>query len=914
MLTAKVAGWDWLPLTNRPLTWLVTLPFHLLPAAWVPLALNLFSAALAALTLGVVARSIELLPDFSPPEKNWAARIPVLLGLLVGGLQLDFWLEATAFSGEMLDTLLLAAAVWCVLEHRAKNKNRWLRLAAFIWGVGMAENWVMLVALPLFLITLLWLKRLKIFKRKFFLGFALAGLAGGAVCFLPPLIHSLNPHSPWSLGECWMIPRRTFKDTLHTLYFNLWAWHRLAVLGVILFLLVPVLPCVLRMKNENAPNLPSLDLFQVRLLRTLRFGLLLTCVWLAFDPLVGPRAILASQTGIALPLLTFNYLSALGVAFLAGNLLFPMLNRPQYRPRTWLEKSKSLVRQYPAPLLLLPTLLVAAGLLARNLPALLPAGRPPLENFGRTVAVALPPDGGVLLGEDGVKLTTIQAALARRAEPGRWAVVDFRELPLGQYRAALQRRFPADWSAEAGELKPGQLLALLHGLAQTNKMFALQPHNGEVLLELFQPQPLGAVDALKPYAENRLETFSIPTANVGEIEKFWDAEWRRKISALATDKKQASAVEKFFRNRLGLIPARRDNADILRHWYSELLDDWGVTLQRAGKFSAAQIRFRQALALNPENLAASANALVCSNLLAGVKIHLDTASPLAGYFRSTQQLALAVGIYGEMDAPSVRCLLGNACLTAGWPRQSWAEFSRAHELAPDAVLPMLAMAQIYTRCGLHAEVLAAVKELGSKVDGTPAGLALELELAILEARTFYIQTNSAQGRETLSALLAAHPDNIPLAETVFKAFLAFGDATNALAMTDTQLAKNPDNISALNNRAALLIQSHRADESVPILDHALALTNLPSIRLNRAIALLQLEKFAAAQKDYRLLTNAVVDQFSVHFGLAQIDEKHGATNAAIGHLEICLTNAPPGSVKWQQAGARLDALKNSAPR
>ena len=38
------------------------------------------------------------------------------------------------------------------------------------------------------------------------------------------------------------------------------------------------------------------------------------------------------------------------------------------------------------------------------------------------------------------------------------------------------------------------------------------------------------------------------------------------------------------------------------------------------------------------------------------------------------------------------------------------------------------------------------------------------------------------------------------------------------------------------------------------------------------------------------------------------------TNAAVRHLEICLTNATPDSVKWQAAHDRLTALKNPAAR
>ncbi|HEY5041102.1 MAG TPA: hypothetical protein VIK53_03795 [Verrucomicrobiae bacterium] len=53
-------------MSNQPLTWLLTLPLHLLPGGWIPLALNLFSAFTATLILGVLARSIDLLTKLFP--------------------------------------------------------------------------------------------------------------------------------------------------------------------------------------------------------------------------------------------------------------------------------------------------------------------------------------------------------------------------------------------------------------------------------------------------------------------------------------------------------------------------------------------------------------------------------------------------------------------------------------------------------------------------------------------------------------------------------------------------------------------------------------------------------------------------------------------------------------------------------
>ena len=58
--SAKIAGWDWMPLTNQPLLWLITLPFRLLPASWVPPALNLFTAISGALVIGKAAAGVTL--------------------------------------------------------------------------------------------------------------------------------------------------------------------------------------------------------------------------------------------------------------------------------------------------------------------------------------------------------------------------------------------------------------------------------------------------------------------------------------------------------------------------------------------------------------------------------------------------------------------------------------------------------------------------------------------------------------------------------------------------------------------------------------------------------------------------------------------------------------------------------------
>src|ERR1035438_5484946 len=167
-LTAKVAGWDWMPMAAQPLLWLLTLPMRLLPGAGAPLGLNFFSAATAALTLGLLARTVQLLPWERPWENasRWAGALPVLLACGVCGLEFSFWQEATAATGEMLDLLILAASLWLLLEYRVRRESRWLDAAVFVWGLGMAENWLMLLALPLFVGGVIWLHGFRFFLHR----------------------------------------------------------------------------------------------------------------------------------------------------------------------------------------------------------------------------------------------------------------------------------------------------------------------------------------------------------------------------------------------------------------------------------------------------------------------------------------------------------------------------------------------------------------------------------------------------------------------------------------------------------------------------------------------------------------------------------------------------------------------------
>jgi tetratricopeptide (TPR) repeat protein len=909
-LTAKLAGWEPPPL-DRPVTWLLTLPLTLLPAGWIPCALNLISAALAAMTLGLIAGCVELLPwDCVPDEKRfWQKKFPAMLAVAVCGLELNFWSEATATIGEMAGLFLLAVALWSLLKFRVKQKMGWLETSIILWGAGCAENWFMVITTPFFVAGIIWLLGWHFFEKKFLTRAALLGLAGWSIIFLPPFIEQFNPHTSLSLTATWLFPFQSLKNTLGQLHHYFWSWHRMIGLVVVLFFGLPVFACLARMKNEAAPNLPELQRYQIWFFRALRAVLLLLCLWLAFDPIAGPREIIRQQTGLNFTLVSLDFLNALGIAYLTGSLLFAAHQPALADGRRSAKKISIRLRALIFPLMAVLSLGIVVGLFVRNAGTIWSENHHPAQNFGETVSRALPVGGGILLGENPVKLYAIKAAMSTRPDAKKWRVAVPESLTDAKYRATLGE----DFAPKAGALNAAGLSKLFQTLSPANRIFFLDPHAGNFLFESMEPRPGTLVSELKWYAESKFIQTPIAAAEIGRGEKFWDDNWRESLAKLAADN-TPKTFPNSLRRRLALEPARRDQTAELARWYSTALNNWGVILQTAGNLRAARNRFTQALALNTNNFAAQLNLNCNSNLLAGAPMALTDPRLFAQKFPTAHQTAAAVAAWGEMDEPTMRCAVGAACLATGWPRQAWAEFERARTLAPNDPTPSLALAQLYSQMRMDYETLKITSALREKFSATSPNISLDTELTLLEAKSWASRTNFVQAEKILTDLQARYPENLAVAEKIFRAYLALDDTTNAFRLVDARLKKNPDDVAALNNRAALLVETHRAAEALPVLEHALALTNAPAIFLNRAIAETQTGNLTAAENDYAELKNAAVDQFSVHFGLAEIAGRRQETNTSIRELECCLTNTPAGSLKWQQASARLETLKNQKGR
>ena len=84
--------------------------------------------------------------------------------------------------------------------------------------------------------------------------------------------------------------------------------------------------------------------------------------------------------------------------------------------------------------------------------------------------------------------------------------------------------------------------------------------------------------------------------------------------------------------------------------------------------------------------------------------------------------------------------------------------------------------------------------------------------------------------------------------------------------------------------------------------------NHPGARLNRAMALMNLNRLDDATKDYRKLIDLAPTTHNGHFGLAEIAWQRKQTADARKHYEAGLKLAPPDAPEAKVAQQRLKEL------
>ena len=922
----QLAGWSGQLPYSAPLYFLVTYPLKWLPASWLPLALNLFAAVCAGFTLALLARSVMLLPHDRTRDQRVreqsefsllsirAAWLPPVLAVLACGLQLTFWENATAGTGETFDLLLFAYVIRCLLEYRIDQRPSWLTRFAFIYGLAITNNWAMIGFAPAFLVALIWIKGLDFFNWRFIGRMVCYGLLGLSLYLLLPLIQSYS-----DLGQA------SFWQTLKTY----WLAQKNVLLGfpryLILMLgftsLVPVFVMGIRWASSVGETSQIGIKLTTLMFHVLHGIFLVACTVVAFDPSFSPR-----KLGLGIPFLTFYYLGALSIGYFSGYFLLVFGKEPT-TSRGRVSFFQSALNRTIVAIVWLGLIVVPVGLAYQNLPRIQANNTPVLRQYAALLAKSLPANGAVVLSDDPRKLYLLAATLSQSDAANKYILLDTFSLKLANYHKFLSTHYPQHWpyrpatNNPTGLIEDVSLMKVMFDLSKSNEVYYLHPSFG-YYFEEFYSIPHGLVHQLKSYSTKTINPPSLTSEVIAENEAFWKQIENDVLSPLPH-----------------LIKQRSVAAMLVGNFYSCALNYWGVVLQRANRLEEAATCFTRALESNPGNAVAQINRDCNQNLRGGKRTSPEVPKSLDWERIFTEN--------GPFDEPNFCFEQGRVFTRGALYRQAAQQFDRVKALAPDNVVGRLWLGQLMILGRLPDQALELVTDIRAQPDLLPLNRTNEIELIRLEASAYFTKTNSESAEQILQAALKKYPEDRYLFATVTQVEIAYGRHAEALAIVENllRIAPNdpqallivtqvqmacgrhaealatveqllkiaPDDPQALLSKGALCIQLKTFKEAIAPLTRLLTLQpDNNAALINRAIAHLQIGDLDAAQSDYEKLKTAFPSGYRVYYGLGEIAYQKKARQAAIKNYEIYLKYAPPNTEESKLIKARLKELKGGS--
>jgi tetratricopeptide (TPR) repeat protein len=908
---ARVSGWEWRPALGQPVASALFYVFHWLPPSALPVALNLFTAVCAAGVLMLLSRSVALLPhDITPdgvPGDNRsrsvlstsAAWLPPVLAAVLCGLQLTFWEHATSASGELIDLLLVAYALRCLLEFRLDPNPAWLLKSMAVYGAGMANTWALWGLCPVYLLTLLRTAGLAPFvDRRLRLRLALCGIAGLSLCLLPPLIAALRPARPMGFWTALAVQSRSQLAALLSM-------RSPAFAAIALLTLVTVLVLSIRWKSHTVQlgDDSALGVFITKATGHFVHGLFLVLpIWLALNPTLG-HGHLALRT----PLLTFHYLSALVFGYCAG--YFLIFDPGAIRKRIGIT---------PAAAGCLLVCALTCALLWRHLGQIRITNGPALREFARELLAGLPDGPSVALSEDPRLPVLLHAEIAAGTNSKAPILLDTSSLPSSSYQAFMAARFASRWPApaptnESSRIPAAGILSLVSAFASREPLFYLHPSSG-LFVEDYDEQPIGLVVRLVPSPDPRALHVPLPDSAVAANEQLWQARWAATLGTLADETKAKPGPVPGL-GWLGLWSESNDTALTLGRLYSKALNDWGVRLQRLERWEEAGTWFERAIELNPDNLSALINASYNTAHRHGDPARLDPDSFLAQFhdrFAKFDDWGRVLGADGPVDEPTFLLKTGRVFFNAENPRQAARAFERCADLAPGWPLPKIWLAQSYLRLREPAKALEVTGSLEALIPNMSAlGLADYLQCRAT-ALTRLQRTNEVAG--LIAAFVRDHGEHGEVLAAAADLNVQIDRPEDALTLWDALLKREPGQVDLLVKKGRLQLQLSRRNAAIDTLSQALSFDPAnEAAHLYRAIANLESGRLDAARGDYLEVLKSPDHSELALFGLGGIAWRRHDTNSAIDYYEQYLTNAAPRSAKYRLVLERLRQLKARQP-
>ena len=934
---SKASGFFWQPDIYNPLLYLFTYPFRWLPAAKIPIALNIFSAVCGAAALGLLARCVALLPhDRTEMERTrersdfallttGSAWFPPMLAVALFGMEFGCWQNATSFTGESLDLLIFAVIVWLLLEYRLDERVGRLYLAAIIYGAGLTNNWALVGFTPVFVIAILWLRGLEFFNVRFLIRMTLAALVGMLFFLLQPAIQKVS--GDFSMGF-WQLLKPALKMDWQVIkaFGNGGVRHNLIFMSVTTFL--PVLVMAIRWSANFGDNSRMGTALSNYMFHGVHAVIFTVCVWVMFDPPFSP-----GQLSMGTPALTFYFLSALGVGYYCGYYLLVF------------GKKAVATRRNPNPLPALPgkfnvfspivywgiyasALLAAGTLVYKNLPHIRAINDNTLLKYAQFMEQSLPATGGIILSDaeeisssHQTRALLMQAELVRSGRAKDFLVVDTQSLNWAPYLRYLHKASPQKWpklvdDKAMGGINPLGILGVLNLLSKSNNICYLNPSFG-YYFEVFYQEPHGLTYQMKPLPEATLLPPPISANLIAENQKFWNQFAQDELLPLqkAVTPRDPNTLAN---NNLAdwLLMHLHDqwdvnpNAQLVASFYSRALDYWGVQLQRAGQLTNAAECFVNAQKINSDNITAAINLEFNHTLQAGSTTAIDPDRATPDQFGKYRNWNAVLNANGPFDEPSF--LFTSAALLAqgGYMRQAIAPFDRVRQLAPDNLPIRLWLAQLYLVNRLPEPALVALRDPLNHPFRFSLNESNSTELNVLAAAGYFQKNELPRGTELLDLEVSRHPEDVNLLTSTVQAFFMHGLYTNALHVINRRLAQTPDDPQWLFGQGYANLQIANYNRAITAFTRVINIsTNDPTARFNRALAYLQNDQLDLARADYATLQTDYTNSFQIAFGLAEVAWRQHRTNDAVDNYKLYLANAPTNSSEFKTVHERLNQLQ-----
>ena len=930
---ARATRQTWTPEVFSPLFTLVTSLFHWLPETTVPLAMNLFSAVCAVLVLALLARSVALLPhdrtlkqrerEQSPfallsLRESW---IPPVLAVLVCGLQLTFWENATSLSRGMFDLLLFAYSVRCLLEYRISisGQDSWLWRAALVYAAGTTDNWVMMGLFPGFLAAMIWIKGLRFFDLRFLSGLFLCFLGGLLVYAYLPLLHMRSD------GLFWLaLKANVSAEFSQVVYICRYTPHHVQFLLVFTSLL-PILVIGIRWKSYFGDTSEVGILLTTWIFHLTHIALLGVCIWAAFDTgfslrdAEGKFPMLTGNRDAFLPL---YFLSALSIGYLSGYLL--LVFKPLVQRMRRASTPEKVLRGASMAVICGLLVLAPAGLLYKNIPLIKASNGPAVKTYASLMAENLPPNG-VILSDNWGSLLLTQAWLARSGKAANFVFLETHALKVPVFHRFEKAKHPTIWPPLTTNMyrddfrfTDAALTDLLMRLAEKNPIYYLHPSFG-AFFENFYQVPHGLVYEMKQFATNTvLSAPPLSEAIFAENESFWkkhDDEIRTLLPSITAP---VSDKDPDFRRRWGQkmhIPFGQDSTAVeLGNIYSRALNTWGVRAQQIGRLEIAGKHFEEATQLYPENVVAGANLEFNRKLRAGEHVAVDDPAEFEARFGKFRGWEQTLNLNGIFDEPTGCLAQGIVFARGNLNRQAAQNFERSLTLAPESLLARFWLARVYVLSHTPEKALSLIEELKARGDQLSDAAISSSDIFQVELAANYASKEPDKVEHLLASALSRNPPNIGLLDTATRVSMSFNDYTNALRLQDRQLELSPDDVTRLINKGFIEVRLGNFSAAVPPLSKALSFQPTNSLALfYRATANFQSEKLDDAQHDYELLQKLNPKAYPIYGNLGEVAFHKKDTNAAIRYYELYLTNAIPNSPDANRAMDRLRSLKTGSP-